>query len=177
MGWREVREAYARRGRLGDQKDEDMVGRRLLSGLGLSNPAKNIWDAESAVLGRRGDDNAPFIERALDLASQMLRDCDMVVPIFGEYPVLSCERRLGKMGSKARDILEEDRPGEESPIVHIMRGLYDECLAVYKVKADVLLKLHPPYRVVGYDARHGGTVYPMVVQDLTTFCSQLRTYD
>lgn len=59
MGWKEARNRYANLTVLSDQKVEDLVARRVLRGLGLTE--KQIWDAERVVFGFVKDDKALWV--------------------------------------------------------------------------------------------------------------------
>ena len=64
MGWKEARSRYTNLTSLSEQKVEDLVARRVLRGLGLTE--KQIWDAERAVFGLVKEDIALW-PRTLEL--------------------------------------------------------------------------------------------------------------
>jgi len=69
--WQRQRDKYKELGRLTDKKYEDLIGRRIIRGLGFSSAEKAIYSIESQLLGATyGED--PLYERAVRVFQHIL---------------------------------------------------------------------------------------------------------
>lgn len=174
MSWEVIRERYKSAGRAAEQADEDMIGRHMLSALGISNPAKNIYGYEQGLLGAVGDPASPFLSRAIRLAVYILGRGENVRRLFGgSLPVLSCERALSHKLAVAA--VAEDAEDAGTPIVHLSRTGDRACTAVYLADTHQLDLLEPPFVVLAYygDKRDRACVS----QPMPAFFTQLGPYD
>ena len=170
-----MRARYAAAGRAAEQRDEDLVGRRLLTSVGFSNPAKNIFDYERGLLGRPGDENAPFIERAIALALCVLNTGENLRRICGGTLVLSCEKRTSV--GKLLEVLEEDAADAGMTIVHVAREADSVCSASYRCRTSAMLHLAPPYSVLAYyKDGYADAAWAAITQPLNVFCEQIGPF-
>lgn len=68
--WMTIRQKYLESGRARHQADDDAIGGAILSGMGITNPRKNLGDFERRAFGEMSLET-PMIERAM----RVYREC------------------------------------------------------------------------------------------------------
>ena len=174
--WQARRKLYRDAGRLDDQKYEDMIGRRVLRGLGVRE--KDIGLLEASLAGMQSPEQPlwPRVRALLPALRNKINEvAPFVLPEWKADAVLSAPMspsltvRLMLM-TPARDlrplILAMEMSGSHRQILH------NDGLAVTYWHVDELMYLKPPYRVDVYLDD-----YRAVVQSIVTFFRQFGPYE
>lgn len=170
--WELRRARYADAGRLGDQAFEDMLGRRILRGLGCTE--KQIHKLERFVLGSVNAE-LPLWTRASGLFLELLKRRPewAYLPLGWHLETLHTGRNADKEVLELLDMFESER----DPVFFAMPKSGGEAAgAAYSLwDAGLALRhLKPPYRVVALDVPPGKC---LVAQDASHFVAQFGPYE
>lgn len=171
MGWKEQREAYKTKQTLSDKKDEDLVARRVLRGLGLTE--KQLPTLERELFGECKHDR-PIWPRTLLVLKHSLRNAaERSIALFRrKVEVIPFTKRSGK-----REVLERfelyGKSDNGYPIFFARISGTTSAIAITAwLNADVGIYLTPPYKAISELPGH----YHIILQDITDFVSQFGPY-
>lgn len=154
-----------------EQKAEDLIARRVLNGLGLTE--KQIWDAEKAVFGDPNQDDALWV-RTLTLLKAVWRQTNGTPtdPIMA----LWTKRDHKDVIDRYKECLSN---GVQLPII-MARIKETETSITYQAltNTEIGLTLHPPYSViVELEDRNTMNTIHLAVQETSHYIKQFGPYE
>lgn len=171
--WEARAEFYASRGRKEDQAFEDMLGRRILKGLGCSE--KQIYQLERFVFAQDSGED-PLWHRASKLFLALLARQPQWSYLAQQWYLEAM--KVGKNKDKeAVELLEQFGGGMKKPVVFtVPKANADRvCTAfsLWPLDSELVL-LNPPYRVVTHIAE---LELAVVAQEAAHFVTQFGPYE
>lgn len=171
--WEVRRDYYASRGRKDDQAFEDMLGRRVLKGLGCTE--KQVYKLERLVFGA-DDGERPLWIRASKLFSELLSRRQAWGHLARGWHLETLQTRKDK-DKEAVERLQQFAGATPEPVLFTMpKGDGERTGTVYCIwPADTKLDaLMPPYRVVAILEDLPSVV---VAQEAAHFVAQFGPYE
>lgn len=168
MGWKEARSRYTTLSTLSEQKVEDLVARRVLRGLGLTE--KLIWDAERAVFGQVKDDQALWV-RTKELLKAVWHS---------EAKGLKLNIEVCWVKPDYKDVLERMAEIEEQDLASTIfmtrtKGAEQSITFVNMRDMDMIDLLTPPYNVLRKKAQQEDNTLT-ITQETEHFIAQFGPY-
>jgi len=140
MGWLEQRKAYAELGRLDEKGDEDLMGCRIMRGMGVRTAPKLVYDCERALFGTTFGDT-PLFTRAYNVFLHFVRQT---------HPWHADNWRPQVLNSSSTDKVLRRLSGgawEGLPLLFVRFGKSKICRVFSIWQAPVLAGLSPQFTV------------------------------
>ena len=167
MDWQDRRAFYDSIGKGGAQAHEDMVARRILSGLGITNADKNIYKLEERTLGfTQGD--LPLWHRTKQILEIILEQNNSW--ILAPTPLMDVALSKSHKDALERLSTLDWRSQGVRPILFTRLHKSQICRTYTFWKPDELRNLTPPFSVLESDEH---PEWYFTVQDARLFIQQL----
>jgi len=171
--WEARADFYKSRGRKEDQAYEDMLGRRILKGLGCSE--KQIYQLERYVFAQDSGED-PLWHRSSRLFLALLARRPQWSHLAQQWYLEA--RKVGKNKDKeAVELLEQFGAGSKQPVVFtVPKANADRVCTAFALwpMETPMETLNPPYRVVTHIAELNMAV---VAQEASHFVAQFGPYE